>query len=106
MKRTLGMLSLAAFLASGGVAMAASTGAADAGQPGSTNAPATGSAATSPTYNYQHNGAAGLSAQSTGAYPGAVGPTGSTQPDATNPVRSNPSGGGGDTGAGGGKGGH
>ena len=46
------------------------------------------------------------SAQSTGAYPGARGATGSTQPDATNPVRSNPSGGGGvDSGGGGASGG-
>ncbi|HEY7580929.1 MAG TPA: hypothetical protein VH855_25330 [Acetobacteraceae bacterium] len=109
MKRTLGILGIAALLASGGgAAMAASTGATDAGQPGTNNPPATGSAAPSPTYNYQHGGSAGMSAQSSGSYPGAVGPTGSTQPDATNPVRSNPSGGGGDTGAGGGagKGGH
>jgi hypothetical protein len=34
-----------------------------------------------------------VGAQSTGAYPGAVGPTGSKEPDAKNPVRSNPSGG-------------
>jgi hypothetical protein len=29
-----------------------------------------------------------------GSYPATVGPTGSTQPDATNPIRSQPSGGG------------
>ena len=39
------------------------------------------------------------------AYPGRVGPTGSHQPDATNPVRSNPSGGGGEGGNGAGGGG-
>jgi hypothetical protein len=94
MKRTLGLLSLAALLATGGVALAA--GANDPGQPGTVNAPATGSATT-----YQQGGT-GRSAQSTGQYPGAVGPTGSVQPDATNPVRSNPSGGGGPGGGSGG----
>ena len=86
MKRTtVASLSLAALLISGG-AMAAGS---DSGQqaPANQNTPATGSAsnATPPS----------VSAQSTGQYPGARGPTGSTQPDATNPVRSNPSGGGG-----------
>ena len=86
MKRTLASLSLAAFLSSGGVAMAAGN---DGGQqaPANQNTPATGSASNATPPN--------VSAQSTGAYPGATGPTGSTQPDATNPVRSNPSGGGG-----------
>jgi hypothetical protein len=92
MKRTLALLSLAALLASGGAAMAASN---DSGQqaPANQNTPATGSAtSTRPS----------VGAQSTGAYPGAVGPTGSRQPDATNPVRSNPSGGGGTEGGSGG----
>jgi len=59
----------------------------DSGQqaPPNQNTPATGSAT---------NSGPSVGAQSTGAYPGATGPTGSTQPDATNPVRSNPSGGG------------
>jgi hypothetical protein len=77
MKRTLAILSLAALLATGEAAVA--------GQ----QAPAT-----------QPSGTPGVSTQSTGAYPGARGPTGSTQPDATNPVRSNPSGGGTESGGG------
>jgi len=84
MKKTLALLSLAALLASGGAGMAANDGGQQA--PANQNTPATGSATTVPP---------NTSAQATGAYPGAVGPTGSTQPDATNPVRSNPSGGGG-----------
>jgi hypothetical protein len=90
MKRTLGMLSLAALLAAGGVALAQKGGGNDSGQQSPASSPATGSAATSPTYQQ----GSGASAQSTGTYPGGVGPTGSRQPDATNPVRSNPSGGG------------
>jgi hypothetical protein len=110
MKRTLGYLSVAALLATGGIAMAASTGPGEAGAGNSSQSvtgtqlrspqegtPATGSAMTTPGYTYQRNGT-GMSAQSTGQYPGAAGPTGSTQPDATNPVRSNPSGGGGQAG--------
>ena len=87
MKRTLAILSFAALLASGGAAMAAGN---DGGQqaPANQNTPATGSASNATPPN--------VSAQSTSAYPGAKGPTGSTQPDATtNPVRSSPSGGGG-----------
>src|SRR5690348_7996152 len=106
MKRTLGFLSVAALLATGGVAMAAGPGSAETGAGAGNSSqsvtgtrlhspqegtPATGSATSMPS---QRNGS-GMSAQSTGQYPGAVGPTGSTQPDATNPVRSNPSGGGG-----------
>jgi hypothetical protein len=85
MKRTLALLSFAALLASGGAAMAAGN---DSGQqaPAKQNTPATGSSTTVPP---------NTSAQSTGAYPAVKGPTGSHQPDATNPVRSNPSGGGG-----------
>jgi hypothetical protein len=86
MKKTLALLSLAALLASGGAAMAANAGNEGQQTPAPQNTPATGSAPTVPP---------STSAQSTGAYPGAVGPSGSTQPDATNPVRSNPSGGGG-----------
>jgi hypothetical protein len=57
-----------------------------------------------PSSSSSTSGTAGMSAQSSGG-PGVVGPTGSRQPDATNPVRSNPSGGGGmDNGANGGSG--
>src|ERR1051325_8680032 len=92
MKRILALLSLAALLATGEAAVAAGN---DSGQkaPAGQNTPATGSATTVPP---------STSAQSTGAYPGARGATGSTQPDATNPVRSNPSGGGTESGSGGG----
>ena len=87
MKKTLALLSLAALLTSG-AAMAATGGGNEGGQqaPADQNTPATGSATTVPP---------STSAQATGAYPGARGPTNSTQPDATNPVRSSPSGGGG-----------
>ena len=85
MKKTLALLSLGALLTSG-AAMAANSGTESQQTPATQNAPATGSATTVPP---------STSAQATGAYPGAVGPTGSQQPDATNPVRSNPSGGGG-----------
>jgi hypothetical protein len=110
MKRTLGFLSVAALLATGGIAMAAGSDSSEAGSGAGNSSqsvtgtqlhnpqegtPATGGARTAPSTAYQRNGAAGMSAQSSGKYPGAVGPTGSTQPDATNPVRSNPSGGGG-----------
>jgi hypothetical protein len=78
MKRSLAILSLTALLATGEAAVA--------GQ----QAPAT-----------QPSGTPGVSTQSTGAYPRAS-PTGSTQPDATNPVRSNPSGGGTESGSSGG----
>ena len=98
MNRTLGILSVAALLATGGAAVA-QKGGSEAQQ--TANPPATGSATTSPTYDYQQ----GRTAQSN-TYPGGVGPTGSHQPDATNPVRSNPSGGGGtEGGANGGAGG-
>jgi len=109
MKRTLGFLSVAALLATGGIGMAASPDSNEAGAGAGNSSqsvtgtqlrspqegtPATGSATNMPGHTYQRNGT-GMSAQSTGQYPRAVGPTGSTQPDATNPVRSNPSGGGG-----------
>jgi hypothetical protein len=124
MKRTLGFLSVAALLATGGIAMAAGSDSSEAGSGAGNSSqsvtgtqlhnpqegtPATGRAKTAPGSAYQRNGAAGsgVSAQSSGKYPGAVGPTGSTQPDATNPVRSNPSGGGGQSGGGqGGASGH
>jgi hypothetical protein len=93
MNRTLGMLSLAALLAMGGVATA-QKGGTDSGQQSPANNPATGSATT--------GGATGMSAQSAGTYPGGVGPSGSHEPDATNPVRSSPSGGGGQGGGNGG----
>jgi hypothetical protein len=63
--------------------------------------PATGAASPSYTYPRSGNTGTGMSAQSTGpAYPGVVGPTGSRQPDATNPSRSSPSGGGQESGGG------
>ena len=64
----------------GGVGSRAVTGAQTGSQ--QTNVPATGSAQ-------------GATANQAGpTYPATVGPTGSTQPDATNPSRSAPSGGG------------
>jgi len=95
MRKTLGRLGLAALLAAGTatVSMAASERSGSQSVTGTqlgspqTDTPATGSA-TMPN--------AGVSAQTTGpAYPGVVGPTGSRQPDATNPSRSSPPGGGG-----------
>jgi hypothetical protein len=104
MTKTLRFLSMAALLASGtATAMAAGSGANSGSSQSVTGTqlgspqegtPATGSAPNSsaPTYNYSQSGGTGVSTQ---PYPGKVGPTGSTQPDATNPIRSNPSGGGG-----------
>ncbi len=103
MTKTLRLLSMAALLASGAAtAMAAGSGAGSGSSQSVTGTqlgspqeatPATGSAPnTAPNYNYSQSGSRGTSTQS---YPGKVGPTGSIQPDATNPVRSNPSGGGG-----------
>jgi hypothetical protein len=109
MTKTLRLLGMATLLASGTVtAMAAGSGANSGSSQSVTGTqlgspqeatPATGSAPNSsaPTYNYSQSGGTGMSTQS---YPGKVGPTGSTQPDATNPVRSNPSGGGGSNDAG------
>ena len=113
MSKSLRLLGAAALLASGTtLAMAAQEGH-SVGQEATTGtmtgsqqtpAPATGSMATpsTPTYTYPKSttGTPGVSAQASGPrYPGVVGPTGSHQPDATNPVRSNPTGGGGnDTG--------
>ncbi|MEJ0020287.1 MAG: hypothetical protein WDN25_27815 [Acetobacteraceae bacterium] len=74
--------------------------------------PATGSAADMPgaanatNARTANGGVPGLSAQSSGQpYPGVVGPTGSTQRDATNPNRSAPTAGGGTDGGSGGGGG-
>jgi hypothetical protein len=124
MSKTLRLLGLAAVLTTGAAtAMAASggvasetvtgtqTGTQQVGRPAiddTINTPngqyTTNTPPTSPTYTYPRSGNAanpGISAQSSGQpFPGAVGPTGSTQPDATNPVRSSPNGGGTDNGAG------
>jgi hypothetical protein len=56
--------------------------------------PSTGTAGTVTNGTYGMNNQANMPGQ---RYPGVVGPTGSTQPDATNPVRSSPSGGGGNS---------
>ena len=93
MKKTMQILSMASLLMTGAaIAMAAN----DSGGVGSkgvtgietgsqqTNIPATGSAL------------GATSNQTAPTYPATVGPTGSTQPDATNPSRSSPSGGGGE----------
>jgi hypothetical protein len=83
MKRTLALLSLGLLLTSG-AAMAANAGNEGQKAPAPQGPAATGSVP---------SGTPSVSAQSTGAYPGARGATGSHQPDATNPVRSKPSGG-------------
>jgi len=65
------------------------------------NTPATGSAAPATNQRMSNGGVAGLSAQTPGngnKYPSVVGPTGSTQSDATNPNRTAPSSGGGNSG--------
>jgi hypothetical protein len=89
MKKTMRILSIAALLMTGaataiadngGVSSKAVTGTETGSQ--QTNTPATGSAL------------GATSTQTAPTYPGTVGPTGSTQPDATNPARSSPSGGG------------
>ena len=90
MKKTFCILGLASLLASAAVSpgFAASDNASQATtgtQTGSQQVakPATGS------------GSAVTSNQANQSYPATVGPTGSTQPDATNPNRTQPSGGGG-----------
>jgi hypothetical protein len=115
MTKTLRLLSLATVLATGvaAAAMAASTGASDSQQVTGTmtGSQQTGTPAvdnTMTTRNGQYttstpstnvdprNGSSGtgMSAQSTGKqYPAVVGPTGSREQDATNPVRSSPTGG-------------
>jgi hypothetical protein len=91
MKKTMRLLSMAALLMTGAAtAMAAGDGggvsskAVTGTETGSqqTNTPATGTAL------------GATSTQTAPTYPGMVGPTGSTQPDATNPSRSSPSSGG------------
>ena len=91
MKKTIRILSMAVVLMTGAAtAMAAGDGggvsskAVTGTETGSqqTNTPATGTAL------------GATSTQTAPTYPGTVGPTGSTQPDATNPARSSPSGGG------------
>jgi hypothetical protein len=92
MKKTMQILSMASLLMTGAaMAMAAndSGGVGSKGVTGTetgsqqTNIPATGSAL------------GATSNQTAPTHPATVGPTGSTQPDATNPSRSSPSGGGG-----------
>jgi hypothetical protein len=91
MTKTMRILSMASLLAmgaatamaandGGGVGSKAVTGTATGSQ--QTNIPATGSAPSA------------TSNQAAPTYPATVGPTGSTQPDATNPSRPSPSGGG------------
>ncbi len=128
MTKTLRLLSLAALLATGTATATLAAGDDSGGSKGSqsvtgtqlgsqqTNKPAVDNTVTTRNGQYSTTtpatprtgsaGNTGMSAQSTGpAYPGVVGPTGSTQPDATNPVRSSPSGGGGhDNGGGSGSG--
>jgi hypothetical protein len=91
MKKTMQILSVASLLMTGAAtAMAANDGggvgskAVTGTETGSqqTNTPATGTAL------------GATSTQAAPTYPGTVGPTGSTQPDATNPSRSSPGGGG------------
>jgi hypothetical protein len=115
MTKTLRLLSLATVLATGvtAAAMAASNGASDSQQvtgtmTGSqqTGTPAVDNTITTRNGQYTkstpsttvdpRNGSSGtgMSAQSTGPqYPAVVGPTGSRQQDATNPIRSSPTGG-------------
>jgi hypothetical protein len=104
MKRTLRLLSLAALLTTG--AAAAMAAANDAGsadskstvgtQTGSQqlSTPATGNAA-SPINSYPPSGGSGTASMSSqSARPGVLGPTGSTQPDASHPSGSLPNAGG------------
>ena len=93
MKKTIQIISMASLLMTGAAtAMAANDGGGGVGSRGvtgtqtgsqQTNIPATGSAL------------GATSNQTAPTYPATVAPTGSTQPDATNPSRSSPSGGGG-----------
>src|SRR5438270_148233 len=105
MKKTLRVLGTASLLVTGVAATAVAAG--SGGPPSSQSvtgtqlgspqesSPATGSsgATTNGTYGMNNPGA--------DRYPGGLGPTGSRQPDATNPARSSPSGGGGMDGGGG-----
>jgi hypothetical protein len=110
MMKSLRLLSLAALLTTGTAAMSMAATDASPESSGSKsvtgtqtrsqqqNVPATGSAAPMTNQRMSNGGVAGLSAQTPGngnKYPGVVGPTGSTQSDATNPNRIAPNGGGG-----------
>jgi hypothetical protein len=108
MMKSLRLLSLAALLTTGAAAVsmaATDAGPESAGSKSITgtqtrsqqqSVPATGSAAPMTNQRMSNGGAGGLSAQTPGngnPYPGVVGPTGSSQSDATNPNRTAPSGG-------------
>ena len=113
MTKTLRLLSLAALLTTGSVAatFAASNGASETQEMTGTmtGSQQVGRPATDDTitprngqYSAKPSAPTGRSAQSSGqTYPSVVGPTGSTQSDATNPTRSPP---GGEGGAAGGNG--
>ena len=91
MKKAMRILSMASLLMMGAAtAMAAN----DGGGVGSKDV--TGTELRSQQTNTPASGTAlgATSTQTAPTYPGTVGPTGSTQPDATNPSRSVPSGGG------------
>jgi hypothetical protein len=103
MMKSLRLLSLAALLTTGtaAVSMAATDASPESSGSKQQNVPATGSAAPATNQRMSNGGVAGLSAQTPGngnKYPGVVGPTGSTQSDATNPNRTAPSSGGGNSG--------
>jgi hypothetical protein len=92
MKKTMRILSIASLLMTGAATAMAAAG--DTGDVGSKSV--TGTKLGSPQTNTPATGTApgATSTQTAPTYPGTVGPTGSTQPDATNPSRSVPSGGG------------
>jgi hypothetical protein len=104
MTKTLRLLSLASLLAAGFATVSLAAG--DNGGVGSKTVtgtqlnsqqqgtPSTGMAGTTATGSYGMNNQTN---QPGNSYPGVVGPTGSTQPDATNPGRTSPSGGGGNS---------
>ena len=98
--KSLRLLSLAALLTTGlaAVSMAAGQDSPESSGSKQQNTPATGSAAPMTNQRMSNGGIAGMSAQTPGngqKYPGVVGPTGSTQSDATNPNRTAPNSGGG-----------
>ena len=91
MKKTMQILGMASLLMTGAATAMAANDGGGVGSKGvtgtetgsqQTNTPATGTAL------------GATSTQAAPTYPGTVGPTGSTQPDATNPSRPSPSGGG------------
>ena len=93
--KSLRLLSLAALLTTGlaAVSMAAGQDFPESSGSKQQNTPATGSAAPMTNQRMSNGGVAGMSAQTPGngqKYPGVVGPTGSTQSDATNPNRTAP----------------